>query len=342
MPCSSAGRRGRARSAPSAAAHYGTFSAVAAGPRPRRHGLHDVPCHVGADRRRHHDHHGVARHVAQAAAAQSRRPLSRDRLRAGSGRGGADVARPRPLLRRPGAHGRSRPAHLLVLRRLEDRRADSRPAVVPAPSPRFSVDGIDDRVRVRRRRLADGAAARRGDPARCHPGAHGSRARVGRAGRRFDGSRPAAIQSHGRGRPQRRRGISRRAARDGDARPVRLRRRRLALAGAGCRLVHRGRPRDRRRPRCPGGQARPLPAHAAPGGRRPRRVPGARTHRHRIWRCATEPRVRLPCGLCRRRCNASRNIRGWRDSRRPRRAGSLQEPQARRASRPTAATPAPT
>ena len=76
-------------------------------------------------------------------------------------------------------------------------------------------------------------------------------------------------------------------------------RQRLALACGRRVLGHRGRLGDRWRPGGVGREAGPLSAHAAPGGRRPRRVPGARPDRDRLRRRTAHLRVGLSRGICR-------------------------------------------
>ena len=315
-----------------------------AAPRLPLSGIRDVPRHLGARHRRHPDHHGAARHAPQAPAVESRHSLSGHRLCAGPGGMGAHGAGPAPSLRRPGKDGGSRAAHLAVRSRTEARRSAARQALVPAAAPGIPVDGTDGGVRRGHRRLPARAARGRGDPARRDSGAHRSRACIGRAGRRFVGSRPPPLQPDRRGRPQRWRRVSGRDARPGPAWTLRFRRRRLALAGRRRGVGHRRRVGDRRRPGGIDREAGSLPAHTASGGGRSRRVPGARADRDRLRRRAAQLRFGVSRGVCRRtRAAADQGALEGRTSRRARRRSrSSWARKAKRSSRPTPTTPAPT
>ncbi len=270
----------------------------------------DVLCHLGARHRRHPDHHGADRHAAEASADERRHHLSGHRLCARPGGLGADDARPVPVLRRAGKNGGSRAADLALCRRAETRRPIARQALVPAVAPGISVDDIDRDIGRGDRHVPARTARGCRDPARRNSRPDRSRARIRRAGGRFVGSRPPPLQPDRRGRSQRWRRVSHRAVRSRYLGLLRLRQR-LALACGRRVLGHRGWPGDRWRPGGVGREAGPLSAHAASGGRRSRRVPGAWADRDRLWRRAAQLTLRafsryLPQDW---RCSGSRSVR---------------------------------
>ncbi len=97
----------------------------------------------GAHHRRHPDRHGAPRHARRAAAVESGHSVSGARLRSRPGGIRADGAGPAGLLRRSRKNGGSRAADLPVRRRAQDRHSPARQTLVPAPSARVSVDGVD-------------------------------------------------------------------------------------------------------------------------------------------------------------------------------------------------------